>query len=102
MRLDVYLSDNGLVTSRTEAKGFITSGEVTVNGKIITKPSFDVCDDDKISVNSESKKYVSRGGLKLEEALKRFEIDPKCRLAIDVGASSGGFTDCLLDRKSVV
>ena len=66
------------MTSRTEAKGFITSGEVTVNGKIITKPSFDVCDDDKISVNSESKKYVSRGGLKLEEALKRFEIDPKC------------------------
>ena len=96
MRLDVYLSDKDLVTSRTEAKGFITSGEVTVNGKIITKPSFDVCDDDIISVNSESKKYVSRGGLKLEEALKRFEIDPKCRLAIDVGASSGGFTDCLL------
>ncbi len=98
MRLDVYLSDKGLCASRTEAKGFITSGEVTVNGKIVNKPSFDVCEDDLISVNFQSKKYVSRGGLKLEEAINKFNINVVDRYALDVGASSGGFTDCLLQH----
>ena len=96
MRLDVYLADKGICASRTEAKGFISTGEVTVNGKIITKPSFDVSDEDVICVNSKSKKYVSRGGLKLEEAINRFHVSASGRHALDVGASSGGFTDCLL------
>ncbi len=96
MRLDVFLADKGYAESRTEAKGFITSGKVTVNGKTVTKPSFEVCDDAMIGVDSEAKKYVSRGGLKLEGALDAFDIDVSGRLAIDIGASSGGFTDCLL------
>ena len=97
MRLDLYLVDLGLVSSRTEAKGFITSGAVKVDGRIVTKPAFDVTSAD-VTVDKSSKKYVSRGGLKLEAALDRFAISPAGRRAIDIGASSGGFTDCLLQR----
>ncbi|MBO5906814.1 MAG: TlyA family RNA methyltransferase [Clostridia bacterium] len=97
MRLDVYLVENGLTLSRTEAKGYITSGAVTVDGRVITKPAYDVTDA-KVSVDTSSKKYVSRGGLKLEGALDNFGLSPEGKSAIDVGASSGGFTDCLLQR----
>ena len=96
MRLDVYLSSSSLVKSRTEAKGFITSGAVLVNGKIVTKPSFEVSEEDQISVDTSTKRFVSRGGLKLEHALSYFSVDPKGKICLDVGASSGGFTDCLL------
>ena len=96
MRLDVYLFESGEAESRTEAKNFITAGGVTVNGKVINKPSFDVSGEESIIVDKSSKKYVSRGGLKLEGALFEFDIDVASRDAIDVGASSGGFTDCLL------
>lgn len=98
MRLDVYLSDNGLVESRTDAKRFILGGFVSVNGKVVSKPAFDVSGDEDISVDKSSKKYVSRGGLKLEAALDEFLVDPAGRVAVDIGASSGGFTDCLLKR----
>ena len=97
MRLDVYLYESGLVASRTEAKGFISSGAVTVNGNVVTKPAYNVTpDDDSVAVDKSSKRYVSRGGLKLEAALTAFSIDPTGAKAIDIGASSGGFTDCLL------
>ena len=96
MRLDVFLSENGFADSRTEAKGFITEGAVTVNGKSITKPAFDVLGDEHIEVQRDIKKYVSRGGLKLEGALLEFDVNVNGKMAIDVGASSGGFTDCLL------
>ena len=92
------MSDNSIVDSRTDAKKFILGGSVTVNGKVIKKPAFDVTGDENISVDKSSKKYVSRGGLKLEAALDAFSIDPIGLLALDVGASSGGFTDCLLKR----
>ena len=98
MRLDVYLADNALVDSRTDAKNFILSGAVTVEGKVITKPSYDVTGDENIAVDKSGKRFVSRGGLKLEGALNSFEIDVSDALAIDIGASSGGFTDCLLKR----
>ena len=99
MRLDVYITQKGLVGSRTEAKNFIVSGAVTVDGNIIKKPSFEVLEDESsVTVDKSSKKYVSRGGLKLEEAISKFKIEVKGRLAIDVGASSGGFTDCLLQN----
>ena len=98
MRLDVFLSDNGLVESRTDAKKFILGGFVSVNGKVISKPAFEVVGDEEIFVDKSSKKYVSRGGLKLEAALDEFSVDPSGRVAIDIGASSGGFTDCLLQR----
>lgn len=98
MRLDVYLTDSNLVDSRTDAKNFILAGAVSVDGRIVKKPAFDVLGDEEITVDKSGKKYVSRGGLKLEAALDAFSIDPIGAMAIDVGASSGGFTDCLLKR----
>lgn len=98
MRLDVYLADAALVDSRTDAKNFILGGSVSVNGKTVKKPAFEVSGNEEITVDKSSKKYVSRGGLKLEAALDKFSIDVSGALAIDVGASSGGFTDCLLKR----
>ncbi len=99
MRLDLFLTEKGYAASRTEAKNLITSGAVTVMGKRITKPSFHVSDElFDITVDRSGKKYVSRGGIKLEGALLAFGINPAGRLAIDIGASSGGFTDCLLQN----
>ena len=99
MRLDVYICENGLCQSRTEAKDFITAGAVSVNGVLVNKPSFSVNSENvKIEIRKEIKKYVSRGGLKLEAALDSFKVNVEGALALDVGASSGGFTDCLLKR----
>ena len=99
MRLDKYLTEHGFADSRTRAEKLIVSGNVTVDGIKREKPSFDI--DDSIDhtveiVNTE--KYVSRGGLKLEGALDSFAIDVAGLSIIDVGASTGGFTDCLLQR----
>ncbi len=96
MRLDLCLFEKGFADSRTEAKNFVLSGNVKINGKIVTKPSFNISGEEIIEIDKEAKKYVSRGGLKLEGAIKAFEINIQGRGAIDVGASSGGFTDCLL------
>ena len=98
MRLDVFLAENGIVDSRTDAKNFIISGAVTVNGRVVQKPALDINGDENIEVDKSNKRYVSRGGFKLESALDNFRIDPSGLVAIDVGASSGGFTDCLLQR----
>jgi len=98
MRLDIFLAENGLVDSRTDAKNFIQSGQVIVNGKVVTKPAYSIVGNEDISVDKSSKKYVSRGGFKLEAALDAFKIDPTGRRALDIGASSGGFTDCLIQR----
>ncbi len=99
MRLDIFLCERGLVSSRTEAKNFITEGAVRVGGKVITKPSFDIYDEEiDITLDKSSKKYASRAGLKLEWALDKFGIDPDGKKALDIGASSGGFTDCLLQK----
>ena len=98
MRLDLFVAEQGLAGSRSEAKSLILAGAVSVNGSVTKKPSMDVSEGDEIFVDRSFKKYVSRGGLKLEAALDAFGIDPRGRLAIDIGASSGGFTDCLLQR----
>ena len=100
MRIDVFLTERGLAASRTEAKGLIQAGAVSVGGKKITKPSYDITDSDVASVvvDRSLKKYVSRGGLKLEGALSVFSVDASGKLCIDVGASTGGFTDCLLQN----
>ena len=98
MRLDLFLAERGMAKSRTEAKVLITEGYVTVNGIPTKKPALDVTDVDNVTVDNSKRKYVSRGGFKLEYALEHFKVDVKDRLAIDVGASSGGFTDCLLQR----
>ncbi len=96
MRLDVHLFSEGLVTSRTEAKRLITEGAVTVNGRVVKKPSYEVLSDEDVNLADSGKRFASRGGIKLDEALKVFGINPEGRLVIDIGASSGGFTDCLL------
>ncbi len=96
MRLDVFLFENGYASSRTEAKQLITESLVSVNGKVITKASYDVDGEAEISISDPGVRYASRGGKKLECAIESFKFDIKGKLAIDVGASSGGFTDCLL------
>lgn len=96
MRIDVFLAESGLVSSRTEAKRFIDEGAVCVNGKQISKSSFDVDGTEKITVDKTVKEFVSRGGIKLKGALYEFGVNAEGRLCLDVGASSGGFTDCLL------
>lgn len=98
MRIDLYLAENALVDSRTDAKNFILAGAVSVDGKVIKKPAYEVKGTEKIEVDKSGKRFVSRGGLKLEGALDSFGIDVSGAMAIDVGASSGGFTDCLLKR----
>ena len=99
MRIDVFLAEKGLVGSRSEAKQLLKAGAIVVDGKVITKPSFNIDGlEEKIIVDRSSIKYVSRGGLKLDGALCVFEASPKDKLCIDVGASSGGFTDCLLQH----
>ena len=98
MRLDLFLFEEGYVSSRTEAKGKILEGLISVDGETVTKPSFDVCEDAVIEIKKTENKYVSRGGLKLEGALAEFKIDVTGKKAIDIGASTGGFTDCLLQN----
>ncbi|HSB05921.1 MAG TPA: TlyA family RNA methyltransferase [Thermodesulfobacteriota bacterium] len=96
-RLDNLLVERGLVPSRERAKALITAGKVLVNGQKIDKPGADVNADTQVQLIS-GLPYVSRGGLKLEGALKAFGIDPKGIVVMDVGASTGGFTDCALQR----
>ena len=99
MRLDVYLFENGYVQSRQRAKNLIEAGSVLVDGAVVTKPSFSVESGSAPTVVIQDKlPYVGRGGLKLEAALDAFGVDPAGMTAIDVGASTGGFTDCLLQR----
>ena len=97
MRLDQFLTENGYAETRTKAKNLIESGSVNVNGRLIMKPAFDVSDADEIICRTDLIcPYVSRGGLKLEGALREFGIDVTGAICLDIGASSGGFTDCLL------
>ena len=99
MRLDVYLAEAGLAASRSEAKALIEEGAVTLGARVVTKPAFDVSGQEMdISVDRTERRFASRGGLKLDGAITEFEIDCRGRLCLDVGASSGGFTDCLLKR----
>lgn len=96
MRLDVFLTENGYAESRQRAKIIITSGNVLVCGKPVTKPSFDVCESDDIKVMGDPIGYVSRGALKLKAAFETFGLSAKGLVCIDVGASTGGFTDFLI------
>ena len=98
MRLDVYLTENGYCESRNKASRLISEGKITLDGAAVTKPSYDVSEGAHTVEITEREKYVGRGGLKLEAALDRFGVDPAGLRCIDVGASTGGFTDCLLRR----
>ncbi len=99
LRLDMYIREK-MNISRQKAQELIASGCVQVNGKTAEKPSLKVSDDDIIAVNELEKvlKYVGRGGYKLEKACDVFKIDFGDYICIDIGASVGGFTDCMLQR----
>ena len=99
-RLDLALLKLGIVPSREQAKRLIMAGEVSVMGKRITQPGWLVNEGQHIVVR-ERPRFVSRGGMKLEGALKHFDIDVTGMTALDVGSSTGGFTDCLLQRGAV-
>ena len=98
VRLDVLLFDKGLVPSRERAKTTIMEGLVYVNGQKADKAGMSVPEDAQIEVRDTGKTFVSRGGKKIEKALDYFAIDPQDLVVMDVGASTGGFTDCLLRR----
>ncbi len=97
-RLDVLLLSRALVKSRETARGLILSGSVFVDGEKIDKAGTSIGIDAEIVVAGEKCPYVSRGGIKLAHAMKTFSIDVTGKVAIDVGASTGGFTDCLLQK----
>ena len=96
-RADKLLYSRGLCKSRSAAQALIAEGKVLYNGRLIYKPS-ELLDEDGDLRITESLKYVSRGGYKLEHALNRFGIDVEGDVCADIGASTGGFTDCLLQR----
>ncbi|MCK9525738.1 MAG: TlyA family RNA methyltransferase [Limnochordia bacterium] len=96
MRLDRMLVSRGLVSSRQRAKELIGQGQILVDGQLSRKPSMDISSESKIEVVGTALPYPSRAGLKLEKALRVFEIQVAGRVALDVGASTGGFTSCLL------
>lgn len=96
MRIDLYLHENGFAKSRSYAKMLIGEGYVKLNNITVTKASADVSEGDTVEVTGKPFEYVSRGGLKLEAAIKNFEIDVSGFRCVDIGASTGGFTDCLL------
>ena len=97
-RLDKLLVEKGVVQSRERARALIMEGRVTVDGQILEKSGTLIKMDAHLQIQGEDHPYVSRGGLKLEAALKAFEVHPEGKVVIDVGASTGGFTDCVLQK----
>lgn len=97
IRADQLLVDRGLADSREKAKALVLAGAVRVNGQKLDKPGHSIALDANIEV-TQKLRYVSRGGLKLEAALDQFGIDPAGMTCLDIGSSTGGFTDCLLQR----
>ena len=96
-RIDSLLVDRGLVESRAKAQALIMAGEVSVEGKTIIKAGTLVVEEAAIDI-FKPPPFVSRGGIKLDYALGRFQLDVSSKVAADIGASTGGFTDCLLQR----
>ena len=96
MRADVYLAKNGFCESRSRAAASIEAGAVFVNGKVVTKSASEINEGDTVEVRSEVLPYVSRGGFKLAGALEAFSLNVTGAVCADIGASTGGFTDCLL------
>ena len=96
-RLDKVIKERRLIRSRSRAQRMIEAGRVKVNGQIVSRPGHPIDSEAEIEILGYAP-YVSRGGEKLEAALERFRIDPKGRVCLDVGASTGGFTDCLLQH----
>ncbi len=97
-RLDLYLVEEGLCPSREMAKSLIMAGKVFVNNQRSDKAGDQIGEKDKVEVRGETLKYVSRGGLKLEKAMATFPINLENKVCMDIGASTGGFTDCMLQN----
>src|SRR4029077_6636193 len=97
IRLDQVLVDRALYPSREQAQRAVMAGEVRIGEQVAQKPSV-LIDPDALIATAGSPRFVGRGGLKLEGALDSFEIDVRDQIAVDIGASTGGFTDCLLQR----
>ena len=97
MRIDVYMTENGLAESRSRAQAMIAEGFVLLNGKAVKKPSVAVNDGDTVTV-TEKLRFVSRGGEKLLGAIKEFSPEIENATCVDIGSSTGGFTDCLLQH----
>ena len=97
-RLDVKLTELGLAESRQKAQAIIMAGQVYVNGQKVDKAGAPVADDASVEVRGKTLKYVSRGGLKLEKAMACWPIDLQGAVCADIGASTGGFTDCMLQN----
>lgn len=97
-RIDLVLMEKGYFSSRQKAKYAIEKGTVLVNGKIIEKVSKEIEEKDNIEIQGEALPFVSRGGLKLAKAIKHFALHLKDKIVMDIGASTGGFTDCMLQK----
>ena len=101
-RLDLILVDRGLFDTREKAKREIMAGNVIVNEQTVTKAGTNFKDTDELSIRIKDRlRYVSRGGLKLEKAIKIWNLDFKNKIILDIGASTGGFTDCALQNGAV-
>lgn len=96
--MDVLLHQQGLAPSREKARGMILAGEVSISGKIVDKPGTQVDESETIEIKPARLPYVSRGGIKLEKAIRVFAIDFQDKVVWDVGASTGGYTDCALQH----
>lgn len=99
-RLDLLLVTNGCFASRMRAQEAIRRGEVEVDGRVVTKPGLRVTPSCEVEVRARTDQFVGRGGYKLLAALTSFGVDPAGQIALDVGASTGGFTQCLLQHKA--
>jgi 23S rRNA (cytidine1920-2'-O)/16S rRNA (cytidine1409-2'-O)-methyltransferase len=100
-RLDLLVVERGLASSRTRAQAYILAGRILVNEQKLDKPGVSVESESVLRLLGEELRYVSRGGLKMEGALQTWKIDPTGRWCLDVGTSTGGFTDCLLQNGAV-
>lgn len=97
-RLDLLVVERGLADSREKAQAMILAGKVRVNGERSDKAGAQIAGDARVEVSGTSGKYASRGGLKLEGALEDFGVGARGKICVDIGASTGGFTDCLLQH----
>ncbi len=98
IRLDQYIFEEGYTESRQRAQALIMSGIVYVNNQKVDKAGYSVKETDKIEVRGKDLKYVSRGGYKLEKAMELYNLELKDKVCMDIGASTGGFTDCMLQN----
>lgn len=101
VRLDKLILERGLAPSRERAQALILAGRVLVNEQKVEKPGVSVSEDAALRLLGEDLRYVSRGGLKLERAIQHWKIDLSCKTCLDIGASTGGFTDCMLQHDAL-